>query len=69
MGNLDWNDGLDKLVNLVDHLRSESHHDPTAVRNRRKIGSVGFCMGGALSLALAAKLRGGKHALEACVSF
>ncbi|KAI9018189.1 dienelactone hydrolase [Hyaloraphidium curvatum] len=69
MSNLDWNEGLERLAALVDHLRSEGHHDPAAKRNRRKIGSVGFCMGGALSLALAGKLQGTKSALEAAVSF
>nr|CAG8456615.1 14708_t:CDS:2 [Entrophospora candida]CAG8482716.1 13237_t:CDS:2 [Entrophospora candida] len=47
MSNLDWKEALGELETLVDSLRKE---------NRVKIASIGFCMGGAMSLALAARL-------------
>uniref|UniRef100_A0A1D1XSX4 Protein usf n=1 Tax=Anthurium amnicola TaxID=1678845 RepID=A0A1D1XSX4_9ARAE len=47
MSNLDWKQALVELETLVDSLKKE---------NREKIGSIGFCMGGAVSLALASHL-------------
>lgn len=58
MSNLDWKESLVELEVLVDSLRKE---------NREKIGSIGFCMGGAMSLALASQLAA-KKPLSAVVT-
>ncbi|KND02385.1 uncharacterized protein SPPG_02854 [Spizellomyces punctatus DAOM BR117] len=59
---LDWPGAIDELSKLVKDLRKDG---------KRKIGSIGFCMGGALSLALAASIGPTKNPgpLNACVSF
>ncbi|KAJ3397931.1 hypothetical protein HDU92_000032 [Lobulomyces angularis] len=61
MNNLNWDDALQNLSGLVGDLRKKNE--------KRKIGSVGFCMGGALSLALASKLAATKNPLNATISF
>ncbi|CAB4383534.1 unnamed protein product [Rhizophagus irregularis] len=58
MTNLDWKHALVELESLVDSLNKE---------NREKIGSIGFCMGGAMSLALASHLKP-KKPLSAAVT-
>ncbi|RIA90738.1 dienelactone hydrolase family-domain-containing protein [Glomus cerebriforme] len=58
MSNLDWKNALVELETLVDSLKNE---------NRYKIGSIGFCMGGAVSLALASHLAS-KEPLSAVVT-
>ncbi|CAG8549733.1 1092_t:CDS:1 [Diversispora eburnea] len=47
MNNLNWKESLEELEKLSNFLKNEG---------REKIGVVGFCMGGAISLALGAKL-------------
>ncbi|KAI8884220.1 dienelactone hydrolase [Backusella circina FSU 941] len=44
MSGLDWKVAIDEIEQLVNQLRSEGY---------TKIGAIGFCMGGGLSLALA----------------
>ncbi|KAJ3115091.1 hypothetical protein HDU96_001203 [Phlyctochytrium bullatum] len=63
MNNLDWDKALAQLVDIASHLQvAESGL-------KRKVGATGFCMGGALSLALAGKMSGKRHPLNAVVSF
>ncbi|CAG8731330.1 5182_t:CDS:1, partial [Acaulospora morrowiae] len=58
MGNLNWEEALMGLEKLVEVLNKE---------NRVKIGAIGFCMGGAVSLAIAARLST-KNPLSAAVT-
>ncbi|CDS06054.1 hypothetical protein LRAMOSA08582 [Lichtheimia ramosa] len=47
MTNLDWKTAMNELEVLANHLKSEGY---------TKLGAIGFCMGGGLSLALATHL-------------
>ncbi|KAI8919537.1 dienelactone hydrolase [Entophlyctis helioformis] len=62
MDDLDWPQTLADLSSLVACLRADRH-------SHRKVGSLGFCMGGALSLALGARMAATPRPLNACVSF
>lgn len=59
-------DGLDWAKALKD---LESLAMTEGASRKRKVGTVGFCMGGALSLALAARMVKNSNPLNACVSF
>ncbi|KAJ3405782.1 hypothetical protein HDV05_006348, partial [Chytridiales sp. JEL 0842] len=65
MSNLDWQKALNDLESLAVALQK----NPEESDVRRKVGGVGFCMGGALSLALAARMAEKKRALNAAISF
>ncbi|TPX30775.1 hypothetical protein SmJEL517_g05740 [Synchytrium microbalum] len=68
MGNLDWKNAIQQLDQLVEDLRDEkSHNQPPS--DIRKVGCIGFCMGSALTLALASRYTGKPHPLNACVAF
>ncbi|KAL2913264.1 hypothetical protein HK105_207266 [Polyrhizophydium stewartii] len=64
MNGLDWKQALEDLASLVAVLRDAGHE-------RRKVASLGFCMGGAMSLALGARMQQVASAapLNACVAF
>ncbi|KAJ3299921.1 hypothetical protein HDU76_006193 [Blyttiomyces sp. JEL0837] len=64
MNNLDWQKALNELESLV-----LSHQTVDGSELKRKMGTVGFCMGGALSLAIAARMAKVGSPLQACVSF
>ncbi|KAJ3391949.1 hypothetical protein HDU84_005097 [Entophlyctis sp. JEL0112] len=68
MDNLDWPDALGKLSNLALQLQRPQDDDLRIYKNR-KVGTLGFCMGGALSLAVAARMAELKSPLNACVAF
>ncbi|ORY97394.1 dienelactone hydrolase [Syncephalastrum racemosum] len=59
MGGLDWKQAVHELQELSDGLREAKF--PVQ-------GSIGFCMGGGLSLALAARLAETRHPLQAAVT-
>lgn len=58
--NLDWKAVLAELETLVDFLRKEESCE--------KIGSIGFCMGGAMSLTLASRLVAKNKPLNAAIT-
>ena len=75
MNDLDWKNAIQDMDGLVASIKKDGD---------RKVGSIGFCMGGALSLALAAQCASTNNgffffymyfiplfllALNACVSF
>ncbi|KAI8806895.1 dienelactone hydrolase family-domain-containing protein [Cladochytrium replicatum] len=62
MSSLDWEKALENLETLTTALRAHGNE-------RRKIGTLGFCMGGAMSLALSARLAKTSHPLNAAVTF
>ncbi|KAJ1566638.1 hypothetical protein HK405_009002, partial [Cladochytrium tenue] len=64
MSSLDWPNALKSLSELV-----ESEQRVAGSSLPRKVGSIGFCMGGAMSLALAARMSKLGKPLNACVSF
>ncbi|KAJ3016593.1 UNVERIFIED_CONTAM: hypothetical protein HDU68_012116 [Siphonaria sp. JEL0065] len=68
MGNLDWPLALSNLQSLVQRLQRPLEDDAHLFKDR-KVASLGFCMGGALSLAIAARMAELKKPLNACVSF
>ncbi|KAI8608052.1 dienelactone hydrolase family-domain-containing protein [Chytriomyces sp. MP71] len=68
MDNLDWPKALGDLKNLIRILQTPADA-PMGLYKDRKVGTLGFCMGGALSLAAAAKMAEVKKPLNACVSF
>ncbi|ORY42183.1 alpha/beta-hydrolase [Rhizoclosmatium globosum] len=68
MGNLDWNKALTDLELLVARLQRPVDADPALFKDR-KVASLGFCMGGALSLAITARMAQINKPLHACVSF
>ncbi|KAJ2958965.1 hypothetical protein NQZ79_g5523 [Umbelopsis isabellina] len=59
MNGLDWRTAMRELDELVGQLRAAKY---------TKLGSIGFCMGGGLSLALAEHLSGTSHPLKAAVT-
>ncbi|KAI9353872.1 dienelactone hydrolase [Obelidium mucronatum] len=68
MANLDWPLALNNLQRLVERLQRPAD-DGAELLKDRKVASLGFCMGGALSLAIAARMAEIKKPLNACVSF
>ncbi|KAI8852052.1 dienelactone hydrolase family-domain-containing protein [Chytridium lagenaria] len=62
MGNLDWDKALKSLEDLSTKLQ-------TVDGQPAKLGATGFCMGGALSLALAGRMAKTKTPLNAVVAF
>ncbi|KAJ3231185.1 hypothetical protein HDU81_003953 [Chytriomyces hyalinus] len=69
MDNLDWPAALSNLEQLAHALQKPPKDAPPFLFKDRKVGSIGFCMGGALSLALAARMAEKTSPLRACVSF
>ncbi|TPX48086.1 hypothetical protein SeMB42_g02400 [Synchytrium endobioticum] len=67
MGNLDWVKGIERLESLVDSLRDEASKPSST--DIRKVGCIGFCMGSALALALAARYAQKPYPLDAIVGF
>ncbi|KAI9492302.1 dienelactone hydrolase [Zychaea mexicana] len=59
MSNLDWRTAIGELAELTDQLYAAKYRD---------IGSIGFCMGGGLSLALASRMADTKNPLKAAVT-
>ncbi|KAJ3116612.1 hypothetical protein HK100_001016 [Physocladia obscura] len=68
MDNLDWKDALEKLQRLALHLQRPDEGSASIYKDR-KVASIGFCMGGALSLAVTARMAEIKRPLNACISF
>ncbi|CAG8450464.1 6714_t:CDS:2 [Diversispora eburnea] len=60
MNNLDWKKASIELENLNDFLKKENSYE--------KIGSIGFCMGGAMSLTLASHLVSKNDPLNAVIT-
>ncbi|KAI9341552.1 dienelactone hydrolase family-domain-containing protein [Zopfochytrium polystomum] len=65
MTSLNWPKALTELEALA-LAEQTARGGPVA---RRKVGVVGFCMGGALSLALASRMAQRASPLNACISF
>ncbi|ORX44952.1 alpha/beta-hydrolase [Hesseltinella vesiculosa] len=59
MNGLDWELAVKELGQLVEHLRGQGY---------AKIGAIGFCMGGALSLALASAATQAKAPIQAAIA-
>ncbi|CDH54501.1 protein usf [Lichtheimia corymbifera JMRC:FSU:9682] len=59
MNNLDWKTAVNELQELTEQLYETKHPN---------VGSIGFCMGGGLSLALASRMASTPHALRAAVT-
>ncbi|KAI8337591.1 dienelactone hydrolase [Chlamydoabsidia padenii] len=59
MNNLDWPTAISELEELVGQLKEAKFSN---------IGSIGFCMGGGLSLALATHMAKTRHPLKAAVT-
>ncbi|KAI9256576.1 dienelactone hydrolase [Phascolomyces articulosus] len=59
MSNLDWNTAVGELGELTEQLYEAKYRD---------VGSIGFCMGGGLSLALASKMAETRKPLKAAVT-
>ncbi|KAI8331486.1 dienelactone hydrolase [Chlamydoabsidia padenii] len=59
MGHLDWKVAIQELEQLTRELRTQGY---------TKIGAIGFCMGGALSLALASQAAQNESPIQAAVA-
>ncbi|KAL1931052.1 hypothetical protein VTP01DRAFT_10189 [Rhizomucor pusillus] len=59
MSNLDWQVAAKEMKQLAEHLRKQGYS---------KLGAIGFCMGGALSLVLATVLADTEQPLQAAVT-
>ncbi|KAJ3071526.1 hypothetical protein HDU98_005191 [Podochytrium sp. JEL0797] len=68
MGNLDWPKALGELQAVVQTLQRPTEPGMEVYKDR-KVASVGFCMGGALSLAITARMAELNKPLNACVAF
>ncbi|KAG0166068.1 hypothetical protein DFQ28_007780 [Apophysomyces sp. BC1034] len=59
MSHLDWKEAVESLKQLANNLREEKY---------TKIGSVGFCMGGALAVALAVRAAEANEPIQAAIA-
>lgn len=79
MSNLDWQQAVAEIKQLAEHLRKEGYTQVSTMGYMKnsyclwlnlyiysKLGAIGFCMGGALSLASAVALT--EHPLQAAVT-